>query len=73
MISDVVKHKNLLRRFELQASARQNLSYVQARRIFNALYREACALGFLKRRISLPQDLEADLRLAKALNQLAES
>lgn len=47
----------------------ERFSYAESLRIFDALYQEAVALGFKKRRFSL-KDLEADIRLARALNAL---
>ena len=54
------------RRIDLRLRARR-LSYAKARAVFNSLYREARALGVFRR--DPLEGLEADMRLAKALNQ----
>lgn len=65
----MMTRSKLWRRFEKKLWAEEPLSYAEARRVFNALYREACALGVFKDSNPL-EGLEADLRLAKALNSL---
>lgn len=54
-------------KIDTKLRSNQVVSPRKARQIFNGLYRQAVALGFKKRRFSL-DDLEADFRLAKALN-----
>ena len=57
------------RRTDGRLRARSVRSYAQARKLFEALYREARALKVLPARNRL-EGLEADLRLAAALNRL---
>ena len=62
----------LWRQVEMKLKTKERISYAQARRLFNALHRESL---FFRRRENLPllEELKADLRLAKALNQLNRS
>ena len=65
----MITHPARWRQVDARLRAREVRSYAQARKLFEALYREARALGALPPKDRL-QGLEADLRLAAALNRL---
>lgn len=65
----MITQREVWRKVDRELRAGQVVPYKKARKIFDALYQEAVALGFRKRRFSL-KDLEADIRLARALNAL---
>ena len=68
----MITRGDLWRHVEMELKAKGRLSYAEARRFFNALHRESL---LFRRRKNLPllEELKADLRLAKALNQLNRS
>ena len=67
----MVTHSTRWQRLDWQLRARQTRSYRVARRIYEELYRQARRLGQLPSRDPL-EGLEADVRLARALQQLGQ-
>jgi len=63
----MIKDVEVLRRFEQEETQKKKLSYQEALKIFEALWREALALGVLP-----PKDpfegIEVDIRIARFLN-----
>lgn len=67
IITSMITNRKLWRQAEIRFWAKERLSYKKARQIYNALYREARALGFFKGSDPL-EGFEIDLRLARILN-----
>ncbi len=63
----MIKSGKILEKFEKTLLKKERLSHAQAVRIFEALYKEARALGVLPGPHPL-EGVETDIRLAKILN-----
>jgi len=65
----VVKNKHKLNKFHRKLIERENLSYKQALRIYEALHKEAVSLGVINSE-NILEGLEIDLRIARAINKV---
>jgi len=65
----MIKNKQKLNKFYRELDAKDNLSYKQAMRIYDALHKEAVALGAISHE-NIWDGFEVDLRIAKAINGL---
>jgi len=66
----MIKNKRKLDEFYRKLDAEQNLSYKEAVRIYDALHKEAVALGAISHE-NIWDGFEVDLRIAKAINGLS--
>ena len=65
----MVKNKRKLNEFYRKLDAEEKLSYKEALRIYDALHKEAVALGAISHE-NIWDGFEVDLRIAKAINGL---
>jgi len=65
----MIKNKRKLDEFYRKLDAEEKLSYKDALRIYDALYKEAVALGAVGHE-NIWDGFEVDLRIAKAINAL---
>lgn len=63
----MIKNPEILRRFEKEELRNQKNDYLQALRIFEALWNEGVTLGILPLKDPL-EDIETDIRIARILN-----
>ncbi|MBI4430906.1 MAG: hypothetical protein HY587_04240 [Candidatus Omnitrophica bacterium] len=66
----MLKNKTKWNTFQRKLLKKERFSYREALRVYEALHKEAVALGIINSR-NLLDGLEVDIRLAKALNRLA--
>jgi hypothetical protein len=67
----MVRDARALARFEDEETRKEKLSYSEALRLFEAMWREAVGLGVLPSKDPL-EGIEADIRLAKVLNSCSK-
>lgn len=65
----MIKNKDKLHKFYRELEAKENLSYKEAVRIYDALHKEAVSLGAISHE-NIWDGFEVDLRIAKAINGL---
>ncbi|MCJ7778341.1 MAG: hypothetical protein MUP16_08515 [Sedimentisphaerales bacterium] len=65
----MIKNKDKLNKFYRELDAKENLSYREAVRIYDALHKEAVALGAISHE-NIWDGFEVDLRIARAINGL---
>lgn len=65
----MIRNKRKLDEFYHKLDAEENLSYKETVRIYDALHKEAVALGAISHE-NIWEGFEVDLRIAKALNGL---
>jgi len=65
----MIRNKRKLDKFYRELEAREKLSYKEALRIYDALHKEAVALGAISHG-NIWEGFEVDLRIAKAINGL---
>ena len=65
----MIKNKRKLDEFYRKLDAEEKLSYKDALRIYDALHKEAVALGAISHE-NIWDGFEVDLRIAKAINAL---
>lgn len=65
----MVKNKRKLDEFYRKLDAEESLSYKEAVRIYDALHKEAVALGAISHE-NIWDGIEVDLRIARAVNGL---
>lgn len=65
----MIKNKHKLNEFYRKLDAEEKLSYKEALRIYDALHKEAVALGAISHE-NIWDGFEVDLRIAKAINGL---
>jgi hypothetical protein len=65
----MIKNRRKLDKFYRELDAKENLSYKEAVRIYDALHKEAVALGVISHE-NIWDGFEVDLRIAKAINGL---
>ena len=63
----MVKNSRILRKFEKEEMRKEKLSFKDAVKIFEAMWREALALGAIKSSDWL-NDIEKEIRIAKIIN-----
>lgn len=63
----MIKNPKILRRFEKADLRNQKTDYLQALKIFEALWKEGVTLGVLPLKDPL-EDIETDIRIARILN-----
>ncbi len=68
----MVKNPRLLVRFENEELKKEKLSYREALKLFEAMWREAVSLGVLPLKDPL-EGIETDIKLAKILNSCLKS
>ena len=68
----MVKNPRLLARFENEELKKEKLSYREALKLFEAMWREAVSLGVLPLKDPL-EGIETDIKLAKILNSCLKS
>lgn len=68
----MVKDTRLLAEFEDQQLRKERLSYAQALKIFEAMWKEAVNLGILPSKDPL-EGIEKDIELARILNSCSKS
>ncbi len=66
----MIRNKRKLDEFYRKLDAEENLSYKKAMRIYDALHKEAVALGAISHE-KIWDGFEVDLRIAKAINGLS--
>jgi len=66
----VIKNKVKLHKFYRELIEKENISHKKALFIYEALHKEAISLGVINSQ-NILEGLEADLRVAKAVNGLA--
>lgn len=66
----MIRNKRKLDEFYRKLGAEENLSYKKALRIYDALHKEAVALGAISHE-NIWEGFEADLRIARAINGLS--
>jgi hypothetical protein len=67
----MIRDRKLLEEFEKREHREERLSHAQALRLFEAMWREAAALGVLPPEDPL-EGIEADIRLARVLNSCSK-
>ena len=67
----MVRDAKLLARFEDEETRNEKLSYRQALKLFEAMWREAVGLGVLPSKDPL-EDIESDIRIARVLNSCSK-
>jgi hypothetical protein len=67
----MIKNPELLAIFEAEELKKERLSYKEALKIFEALWREAVSLGVLPLKNPL-EDIETDIKLARILNSCSK-
>ena len=65
----MIQNKRKLNRFYRKLMEEENISHIEALRIYEALHREAVSLGAINSD-NILEGLEVDLRIAKAINGL---
>ena len=65
----MIRNKHKLSEFYRKLDAEEKLSYKEALRIYDALHKEAVALGAISHE-NIWDGFEVDLRIAKAINEL---
>ncbi len=65
----MIRNKRKLDEFYRKLDAEENLSYKEAARIYDALHKEAVALGAIGHE-SIWDGFEVDLRIAQAMSRL---
>lgn len=65
----MIRNKRKLNRFYRKLIEEENISHKEALRIYEALLKEAIALGAISHE-NIWDDFEVDLRVAKAINQV---
>lgn len=65
----MIRNKRKLDEFYRKLDAEENLSYEEALRIYDALHKEAVALGAISHE-NIWDGFEVDLRIAQAMNRL---
>jgi hypothetical protein len=65
----MIKNRQKLEEFERKLQATEKLSYKKALRIYDAMYKEAVALGAISHE-NIWDGFEVDLRIAKAMSRL---
>jgi len=65
----MIKNKQKLEEFYRKLDAEENLSYKKALRIYDALHKEAVALGAISHE-NIWDGFEAVLRIARAINKV---
>jgi len=65
----MIRNKRKLDEFYRKLDAEENLSYKEAVQIYDALYKEAVALGAISHE-NIWDGFEVDLRIAKAINKV---
>ncbi len=65
----MIRNKRKLNRFYRKLIGDENISHKEALRIYEALHREAIALGAISHE-NIWDGLEVDLRIAKAINKV---
>ena len=65
----MIKNKRKLDEFYRKLDAEENLSYKEAVRIYDALHKEAVALGAISHE-NIWDGFEVDLRIARAINKV---
>ncbi len=65
----MIRNKRKLDEFYRKLNAEENLSYKEAVQIYDALYKEAVALGAISHE-NIWDGFEVDLRIAKAINKV---
>jgi len=65
----MIKNRAKLDRFYRRLDAKEHLSYKEAMRIYDALHKEAVALGAISHE-NIWDGFEVDLRIAKAMGRL---
>ena len=68
----MVRNAKLLPRFEDEQLRKEKLSYEQALKIFEAMWKEAVSLGVLPLKDPL-EGIETDIELARVLNSCSKS
>ena len=63
----MIKNPKILRKFEKEDLRHQKSDYLQALKIFEALWNEGVTLGVLPLKDPL-EDIETDIRIARILN-----
>jgi len=67
----MIKNPRLLARFEDEETRKEKLSYKEALKIFEAMWKEAVSLGVLPPKNPL-EDIETDIRIAAILNSCSK-
>jgi len=67
----MIKNPRLLARFEDEEIKKEKLSYKEALKIFEAMWKEAVSLGVLPPKDPL-EDIETDIRIAGFLNSCSK-
>ncbi len=67
----MIKNKRKLEEFYRKLDAEENLSYKKALRIYDALHKEAVALGAISHE-NIWDGFEAVLRIARAINKVGK-
>ena len=67
----MIRNKVKLNKFYQKLIERENISYKKALSIYEALHKEAVSLGIINSK-NILEGLEIDLRIAKAINGLAQ-
>ena len=65
----MITNRDKLNEFERELARKENLSHKEALAIFDALHKEAVALGVISSE-NILDGIEVDLRIAKAINGL---
>ncbi len=65
----MIRNKRKLDEFYRKLEAEENLSYKEALRIYDALHKEAVALGAISHE-NIWEGFEVDLRIAQAMSRL---
>ncbi|MCJ7778686.1 MAG: hypothetical protein MUP16_10270 [Sedimentisphaerales bacterium] len=65
----MIKNSRKLDNFYRQLAAKENLSYKEALRIYDALHKEAVVLGAISHE-NIWEGFEVDLRITKAMGRL---
>ena len=68
----MVKNSRLLAKFEDEQLRKERLSYAQALKIFEAMWKEAVKLGVFPLKDPL-EGIETDIELARVLNSCSKS
>ena len=68
----MVKNHKLLEKFEYEQIKRNKLSYTQALKIYESMWKEAKELGILPLKDPM-EGIEVDIRIAKILNSCLKS
>ena len=64
----MIKNSNLLAQFEKKQLRKEKLTYLQALKLMESLWREGIALGALPPKNPL-EGIETDIRIARILNK----